>query len=84
MDCSLLDQKVGQRSRFKRRLGPLWEEGTFRPLTRKSTVSVISRADSLEIRKDWSPFLQIHYRVTDVSSTGMGFCRASLDKAETA
>ena len=64
--------------------GPLWEEGIFRSLTRKSRVTVISRADSLEIRKDWSLFLQTHYRVSDVSSIGMGFCRASLDKAEIA
>lgn len=41
---------MGQKSRFKRSLGPLWEESISRSLTRKSTVSVISSADTLEIR----------------------------------
>lgn len=41
---------MGQKSRFKRSLGPLWEESISRSLTRKSTVAVISSADTLEIR----------------------------------
>lgn len=41
---------MGQKSRCKRSLGPLWEESIPRSLTRKSTVAVLSSADTLEIR----------------------------------